>query len=267
MFRLLSANRIRVKNSRLFFVGMAAVAGYCVFLVLMNYLETMTFLGDSVMPINWFLLAPFSVMSFFCPVFGSIFVGTGYSDGTLRNSLIVGHTRTKIYLANVMTVAEANILITLLASGVSLIMVTLLFGWHMKAPGMFLLSYISGLMMLTAFSGFYTLIAMTIDNRTVSTVLSVTAFLGGYIITGVIRRLVFCFYNNESVSDVFSFLSEEKVSRPLLEFLYDFLPMGQCLQLTTDTVFHPFRLPLYSFLFTGLTLFCGIGIFGRKDVK
>lgn len=97
--------------------------------------------------------------------------------------------------------------------------------------------------------------------------MSVTAFLGSYIMAGIIRRLVFCFYNNESVSDVFSFLSEERVSRPLLEFLYDFLPMGQCLQLTTDTVFHPFRLPLYSFLFTGLTLLCGIGIFGGKDVK
>lgn len=112
-------------------------------------------------------------------------------------------------------------------------------------PMLFLLHYIGGIMMLVAFAGFFTLIAMVIHNKTISTVTAIITFLMSYLIAGVIRRLVFSFYNEEAISDVFSDLSNDMVSQSVLEFLYDFIPMGQCLQITSDTVFHPFRLPIY----------------------
>lgn len=86
-------------------------------------------------------------------------------------------------------------------------------------------------------------------------------------VAGVIRRLVFSFYNGESISDVFYDLSSDMVSQPILEFFYDFIPMGQCLQITSNSVLHPSRLPVYSLLFTAITVVCGILIFSRKDMK
>ena len=121
--------------------------------------------------------------------------------------------------------------------------------------------------MLAAFAGFFTLIAMVIHNKTISTVTAMITFLLSYLMAGVIRRLVFCFYNGESVSDVFSFLSNDMVSQPVLEFWNDFIPMGQCIQIVNGTVFHPLRLPVYSALFTVITVICGVLIFHKKDMK
>lgn len=267
MLKLLSANKIRLKTSRLFWIGLFVTIGYSVFLLIMNYIEKVSYIGSSIMQINWYLLAPFSIISFFCPIFSSIFVGTEYSDGTMRNRLIVGHTRKNIYLANFITVCLVNVIITLISSVIVVLLGTLLLGWHMLNPMLFLLHYIGGIMMLVAFAGFFTLIAMVIHNKTISTVTAIITFLMSYLIAGVIRRLVFSFYNGEAISDVFSDLSNDMVSQPVLEFLYDFLPMGQCLQITSDTVFHPFRLPIYSALFAAITVICGVLMFSKRDMK
>lgn len=267
MLKLLSANRIRLKKSKLFWIGLFVTTGYCVFLLIMNYMEKVSYIGNSIVQINWYLLAPFSIISFFCPIFSSIFIGTEYSDGTMRNRLIVGHTRRNIYLANFITVCLVNIIIVSISSVIVMLLGALLLGWHMINPMLFLLHYISGIMMVVSFAGFFTLVAMVIHNKTISTVTSIITFLMSYMIVGVIRRLVFAFYNGESISDVFYGLSNDMISQPVLEFFYDFIPMGQCLQITSDTVFHPFRLPVYSALFTVMTMICGVLIFGKKDMK
>ena len=267
MLKLLSANRIRLKKSKLFWGGLFVTIGYSMFLLLMNYIKKASYIGNSIMQINWYLLSPFSVISFFCPIFSSIFIGTEYNDGTMRNRLIVGHTRKNIYLANFITVCAANIIITLISSIIIMIFGTLMLGWSMINPVLFLLHYISGIMMLIAFTGFFTLVAMVLSNKTASTVTCIVSFLLSYMVAGVIRRLVFSFYNGESISDVFYDLSSDMVSQPILEFFYDFIPMGQCLQITSNSVLHPSRLPVYSLLFTAITVVCGILIFSRKDMK
>ena len=267
MLKLLSANRIRIKKSKLFWIGLFVTIGYSVFLLIMNYIEKVSYIGNSIVQINWYLLSPFSVISFFCPVFSSTFIGTEYSDGTMRNRLIVGHTRKNIYLANFITVCLVNLIITLITTVIAGFLGTLLLGWHMINPMLFLLNYMGGIMMLVAFSGFFTLVAMVIHNKTMGAVISIIVYLASYMIVAVIRRLVFSFYNGEAISDIFSGLSDDMVSQPVLEFLNDFIPMGQCLQITSDTVFHPLRLPVYSALFTAITVICGVLVFRKKDMK
>lgn len=267
MLKLLSANGIRLKKSKSFWLGLCVTVGYCAFLLIMNYMEKVSYIGNSIVQINWYLLSPFSVISFFCPIFTSIFIGTEYSDGTMRNRLIVGHTRKNIYLANFITVCLANIIITIISSIVILFLGIGLLGWHMTNPMLFLLHYFSGMMMLIAFAGIFTLLAMLIQNKTTATVTCIITFLLSYTATGVIRRLVFSFYNGESISDVFYDLSNDMISQPVLEFFYDFIPMGQCLQITSNSVFHPFRLPVYSALFTAITVICGVLIFNKRDMK
>lgn len=267
MLKLLSANKIRLKKNKLFWIGLLVTVGYCLFLLIMNYIEKVSYIGNSIVQLNYYLLSPFSVISFVCPIFSSIFIGTEYSDGTMRNRLIVGHTRKKIYLANFITIAAVNVIIALIASLVTILLGTMLFGWNIGNPLLFILHYISGIMMLIAFAGLFTLIAMAIHNKTISTVTSIIIFLLSYLAEGVIRRLVFGFYNGEAISDIFSDLSNDMVSRPVIEFLYDFIPTGQCLQIASNTVFNPFRLPIFSALFTAITVVCGVLIFSKKDMK
>lgn len=267
MLRLLSANKIRLKKSRMFWIGLLVTVGYCLFLLIMNYIEKVSYIGNSIVQLNYYLLSPFSVISFVCPIFSSIFIGTEYSDGTMRNRLIVGHTRKKIYLANFITVAAVNVSIALIASMVTALLGTMLFGWNIGEPLRFLLYYISGMMMLIAFAGLFTFIAMAIHNKTTATVTAIITFLISYLAEVEIRRLVFAFYNGEAISDMFPGLSNDRVSQPVIEFLYDFIPTGQCLQITGGAVFSPVKLPVYSALFTALTILCGVLLFSRKDIK
>lgn len=43
-------------------------------------------------------------------IFSVLFLGTEYSNGTVRNKLIVGHTRSDIYIANLITVITAGVI-------------------------------------------------------------------------------------------------------------------------------------------------------------
>ena len=61
MLKLLSANRIRLKKSKLFWGGLFVTIGYSMFLLLMNYMEKASYIGNSIMQINWYLLSPFDL--------------------------------------------------------------------------------------------------------------------------------------------------------------------------------------------------------------
>lgn len=44
-------------------------------------------------------------------IFCSLFIGTEYSDGTIRNKLIMGYSRQKIYCANLIVCIIANLML------------------------------------------------------------------------------------------------------------------------------------------------------------
>lgn len=53
------------------------------------------------------------LMGLISAIFTSLFIGSEYSDGTIRNKIIVGHSRIRIYLANLIVCAIASVLISL----------------------------------------------------------------------------------------------------------------------------------------------------------
>lgn len=55
----------------------------------------------------------FFIYALFVPLMVSLltalFIGTDYSDGTMRNKLIAGHVRRKIYVANLISNVQASL--------------------------------------------------------------------------------------------------------------------------------------------------------------
>ncbi len=254
MRNLLRANFQRLMKSRIFWIGLFATIGYVLFLLLMNYIEFRSHVSDSIMSVNWYILSPFSILSLFCPVFCSMYIGTEYSDATMRNLIIVGHTKRAIYTANFLTVSFACVVIAVCTSLFAALVDRLLFGWNMVYPMQFVLYYFSGLLMLIATSSLFTFMAMLISNKASSVLVCVLMLIASFVLETVIRSRIF---NAEAIySEV-----------GLLVFLYDCIPMGQCFQLTSGMVFHPFRLPIYSLLFISATIGCGIVFFEKKDLK
>ena len=262
MIKLLIANKMRLKKNKLFWSGLFITVGYCLLLLLLNYIEMISHTGNSIIMVDWYLLAPFSALSFFCPIFCSMFIGTEYSDGTIRNRLIVGHTRKSIYLSNFFTVSFACVIIAIIASLVVTIFYVIFFGWNISNPMTFILYYFCGLLMLIAMSGLFSLIAMLISNKSSSLLVCIMICLSSFVLENIVKTWIFNGFDEGIFPKAIIFHSQF-----ISELLYDVIPMGQCLQITGEMVFHPFRLPLYSLLFIIITLVCGIWFFEKKDLK
>ena len=103
MSKLLSANFTRMKKAKVFWVCLIFMIGFGLFLIISRYVQFKRFdMMDSAY-IEGSLLSYTVVMGIVFAVFTSLFIGTEYNDGTIRNKLIVGHTRVNVYLANLIT--------------------------------------------------------------------------------------------------------------------------------------------------------------------
>ncbi len=106
MSKLVSANFTRLFKSWVFRLYMIFSAGMSIFMIVMRYLEyhnNMEYYEK--LPVDYhtmdgIMFVGLMYVLFAVPVLVGNFVGTEYSDGTIRNKLIVGHKRIDIYLAN-----------------------------------------------------------------------------------------------------------------------------------------------------------------------
>ena len=71
IFKLLYANKLRLKRGKLLWIGLGVSLGYNILLLVMNYIELVNHIGNSIVAINWYLLSSFSTVGYFCPVFCS----------------------------------------------------------------------------------------------------------------------------------------------------------------------------------------------------
>lgn len=257
MRNLIFVNMMRLRKSRIFFGGVIVSMAYIAFHLFMNY-QDIKALPEIVVKYdpNWYFLfdsnvSPLSIASAFCSVFCSIFVGTEYSDGTMRNKLMVGHTRKNIYCANLLTVFLATAFVYLAGFLIAIIVGIPMFGWNLAYPMQFVFRIFSGILMLAAYAGIFTLLSMLIDSKAVAVTVCIVFYV---LLFEVGPSLQIHYMDIESV-------------RPLQEFLYDFLPSGQEFQISSGNIQRPYRLPVYSMICIALTTVCGMTVFEKKDLK
>ena len=89
MTRLLGANFACMKKSRNFHSCMAFMASCGLFMAGMSYY--MLCKSGHGIPLENMCFGYANLMGFAAAVFISLFLGTEYSDGTIRNKLTVGH--------------------------------------------------------------------------------------------------------------------------------------------------------------------------------
>ncbi len=97
MSRLIHANLYRLRRSRLFWGVLLACALESAYLCAVN--------RDVANYYEWNMMQIPLYLTFVDAAFVGMFIGTDWSDGTLRNRLIVGHTRAAAYFSNLATTA------------------------------------------------------------------------------------------------------------------------------------------------------------------
>ena len=136
MTRLLHAGFYRLKRNKVFGGCLLVITLYNLFILLSQY-HSMVEDGYeyTLDPLYFNFLALIGIL---ISLLVSLFIGTDYHDGTIRNKLICGLSRTSVYLSNFILMAVCGIILLLAGYALGLALGIPLFGpFEMPPAGVF----------------------------------------------------------------------------------------------------------------------------------
>lgn len=278
MGNLLRADFFRLWRSKCFWACMIFQVGSGVFVPVSCYLYAIQNPFPSSQHLDEELLSFIPFECILAALFCALFIGTDYSDGSVRNKLVVGHRRWEIYLSHLVTCTTGCLLMCVgyllpyLAVGIPL------FGFLQKDAST-VLAYLGATLVLTvALASVYTMLAMLISNRAVSAVvalvLSFGLLLGGSYLYSYLNYPPF--YTRVIYDPVVGAMVEKEVEYPfylkgtkrdVFQLLCDVTPGGQVMQCVAWDAPNLPQLPIYSAALTVVTTGVGLWLFRRKDLK
>ena len=250
MNKLLNANTYRLKKSTCFWLLLIVMGFLGVFMYINNNgitpqrcVNCENQLGAvffNYLPWNWIIM----------PIFISIFIGNDFADGTIRNKIIVGHTRTNIYLSNLII----NIIVCLVYS-ITYIITTLITSLILKysitiPTSKFIYLLITSIFTNISIVSIFTLISMLANNKSSSIISLVVVIWTIMITSGILAKL--------------STATESK--KIIYEFILKLIPYGQALQIVNLTNnYHSYL--IYSIVIIIIFNLYGIILFNEKELN
>lgn len=275
MNKLLSANFMRIKKNKTFWSGVIFMFGLGIFFPVRRYVDMVQTGWVNNLDDGFYFCAVLIaiVMAVFC----SMFIGTEYSDGTIRNKIIVGQKRSAVYLANAVTSSLVSIIMCIVAVVPYLCLGIPLLGFFTADIKMILLIGVAVLFLAVAFSSVFTLIAMLCQSKA-TTAVACLLLAFGFIITGAVLNEMLNapkMISGYTMSIDGSFINKEEpnpkylegMKREIVQTIYDILPGGQAVQCTTLVAVNLPRLPFYSAGIILLTTGIGVSMFRKRDLK
>ena len=207
----------------------------------------------------------------------SMFLGTEFSEGTIRNKLCIGHKRNEIFLSNFISCAFASIVLT----AVWLLSCTLLFGLigPLEVEVSEFVGYIFVAMgFAVSFAALYTVIGSLSSNKAMTIIYTFAVF----IILAMAASALDDRLCEPEINEIMTYnnygavVMQESAPNPLYlsgtirtvcEVALELLPTGQALLLSDVAIEYPVRAILLSVVFTTVTLLVGSRLFRRKDIK
>ncbi len=274
MSKLLSAGFIRLRKDKIFWIALIFMFGAGVFFPVMRYMDMQQSGYINNIDNGFFACALFIgiVMAVFC----SLFIGTEYSDGTIRNKVVIGQKRTSIYLSNLIICAIVSIvmcaafLIAYLCVGIPLL------GFFEMGIKLVLLFTLAVFVLSIAFASIFTLISMLNHNKAITAVVCILlAFLLLFAGAQLYKMLnepetnmgLITTENGQEYQEIPNPNYLEDGKREVVQFLYDFVPGGQALQCVSLEANNIAVLPVYSLIIIILTTGIGMFFFRKKELK
>lgn len=286
MTKLLSANLLRLWRNKAFrasvavciLLGIGAVLGEFQFQVStganLNVPEVAQY--KALLEEQFFEYASF--IGILAAAFISLFLGTEYSDGAIRNKVATGCSRLSIYFANLITGFAASLacmacyMLSCLALGAPLL------GWFIKPASLIVTAIAGSVVMLAAFCAIFTFLTMNFSRKSTSVLVCLLGvfilLLAAVYLYGRLDAPEFFTGYMLSIDGEFvqavpepnpNYLTGTK--REIFRFLLDLLPTGQCLQYAMLSFTDPLRLMGLAAAVTAVFSAAGAALFRRKDLK
>ena len=275
MSRLLSAGYSRLWKNKVFWLEMGAVLVYAVVFML-NGCRQAAANGGIGYSLDQFYFHFAVSVGLFGAIFTSLFIGTEYSDGTIRNKFVIGHSRAAVYLSNLLVSGSAMLLMAGVWMLAALIGVPFLGFWKTGAANLLLYLLIAVLFM-AALTALFTLVGMNVSGKAASAVASLLLALGLLLAAGMLFSSLSQPEMTSGVTVTADGMSMTDpmpnpsyvggMRREVYTFLMDALPTGQGLLMANLSVERPQRMLAASAGIAAAATVGGIFLFRRKDLK
>ncbi len=274
MSKLLHANLIRLKKNKVFWTGIIVIALFCTAICVAMYRDMIRY--DEMVNVEMVLFNAITVIGILISVFCSLFVGTEYSDGTIRNKIIIGHSRNTIYLSSFIVCAIAGVVLYIVSLGVSAAIGIPMFGTLQIPFTSFLLLFVDGLLLCIAYAAIYNLVGMLSSNKAYTAIINILLvftllFIGIWLYQSLNQPEMM-----EQAQMIDGQIHLETVQNPnyltgtrreIYQFFFDCLPGGQSFQISSLEVIHPYLLGICSVIITIVSTIIGMISFKNKNIK
>lgn len=242
MHKLLSANLRRLWLNKAFWVTVILMAS-------IEGLLCLLLSKQGPLPVDVVLFLSLQSIGILASVFLSLFLGTEYSDGTIRNKLIVGHKRVNIYLASFITGVIAITIIYFAGVLTGCVMGLTSFAPPSHGIGQIAIAGVIGWLASVSYVSIFTLVGMISSSKSKTSIFCIlTAFI--LVFAGLI---------------IYALL--QGTPSATLQFLFEVSPFGQTVQAMIIIMASPWRLAIYALCLSAALTGIGIVAFGKKDLK
>lgn len=233
MYKLLNAGFYRLRKNKIFW-GIIVIT-----LIIAGVLFYMLDLSDG---IDIILLKNIETIGFFISIFTSLFVGLEYANGTIRNKIVVGHSRIKIYLSNlIISITVGIILEVVYMLFICIIGIPLLGGIKMPIS-QFIKILLNIVMIIVTYSSIFNCITLLCNDITMSTVIGIILILAMFVADGALSQTANAEkYRYQITSDENGVITKEiigidqnypgETKKKIAQFIKYIMPTGQANQI------------------------------------
>ena len=288
MYKLLNASFSRLRKNKIFLGLVILTIIIAVFMLVSEYLNNIKYssvFGISSNTTDILLMKFINIIGFLIAIFTSLFVGAEYSDGTIRNKIVAGHSRKNIYLSNLIV----SIVVGLILEFIYLIIISIvaipLLGSIQMTFSQFAFILLDMIMIIIVYSSIFNFIALICSNITISTVSSLLLILIMFVIdmllsptansTEYIQKNIVM---DEQGNITYEIVKNEdypgKIIQTTCKTIINFNPVSQAIEISGNKInmneedFNNMKVyPLYSLGLIIIITAIGIYLFNIKELK
>lgn len=273
MRNLLQANLRRMVRSRAFLIAVLAELAYTALVVLVCWDHYATGRGkytlEAILTAGYSLMGYLPIPTLIVAPLLSVYLGADYSDNTLRNKLIVGHTRTEVYLADLLSCMLAavalDVLYLILAGALCVYPVLGMSGVLLRVSFGQMLAWIAvALLARTAYAALVKLLVTALGNRTAASIAALLLVVGATLLCASAFSEIA--YIERGLAGAYP-VENGEVRLAFWHTLVDILPTGQYIQVSRLDTPNLWRMPLLSLGVAAVSTGIGTALFRRKDLK
>lgn len=276
MNNLIGANFDRLFKSKIFRFALLAVAAFTLFTVNMECTVALQNNSDKGFEEVAFRMLPY--FGIFIACYLSIFLGTDYSDMTVRNKLISGHSRREVYGANLFVCCAASLILFAVWAAIAFCVSAAYYGTaSVNATVLGKLS--AGIFTVLSLTSIFAALAQTAGGRR-------EAVVAAIILALVIVLMGSYFYNAlcepQTIAEGVYISAEEGVvigpekpnpayvggnMRAVYQAMLIVVPAGQQILIACEKIENPVTMIAASLAICLLVTAAGYMIFAKKDLK